>query len=246
MPILVIDESRFSLRLLVNMLKKSGLSNVTTGATPLESWEALDQNPNMRLMITALRLPEAEDGLELIRMVRRRFPATALPIVVISNSTDGHHVEAAREAGANDYIFKPVSPEALETRLRVVLDLPITPSQKIGEYLVQRGLITDDQRTATLRYQRMYSSDYMPISTLALYLDFIEDDLVSHLFLEQRFDDKAFLRRARELGLSEQRMQRLIEIKRQRRLRFGDALVKLRFVRREVLETAMKQFYKRE
>jgi len=244
LPILLIDNSAFSQRLAANMLKKLGLSTVIICETPIDAWSELDQNPDIRLVLTALRLPEIEDGLEMIRTLRTRFPSDKLPIVVLSNSTDKAHVTAAQGAGANDYIFKPVTPEVLETRLAAALDLPLTTSQLIGEHLVRRGLITAEQRAAALRYQRLYGSEHLHVSVLALYLGFVDEGTLSTLFLEQRFDESAFLRRAKELGLADAKIQQLMALKRRHNIRFGDALVRLRFIRREVLEDALKHFYK--
>ncbi len=57
------------------------------------------------------------DGFECIRELRR---ADEVPIVVISARSDTHDIVAALEAGADDYLVKPVAVKELCARLRAL------------------------------------------------------------------------------------------------------------------------------
>lgn len=71
------------------------------------------------LVVTDMRMPGA-DGLDLVRIVRERWPATAL-VMVTGFATVGGAVEAMRE-GVSDYLAKPFSDEELEHAVRTALD----------------------------------------------------------------------------------------------------------------------------
>jgi two-component system, OmpR family, response regulator RegX3 len=57
------------------------------------------------------------DGFECIRQLRRQHDT---PIVVISARSDTHDIVAALEAGADDYLVKPVAIKELSARLRAL------------------------------------------------------------------------------------------------------------------------------
>lgn len=67
-------------------------------------------------VLVDLMLPGV-DGFECIRELRR---TDDVPIIVISARNDTHDIVAALEAGADDYVVKPVAVKELSARLRAV------------------------------------------------------------------------------------------------------------------------------
>lgn len=82
------------------------------------------------LVILDLMLP-GMDGIEVIRQLRR-IPATYLtPILILTASRDEAASDAALGAGANDFMTKPFSADALIERVDLVLrQNPFTPGAK--------------------------------------------------------------------------------------------------------------------
>lgn len=61
-------------------------------------------------------------GIELIGLIRNRWTADEVPIVLISGSSEQAEIDRAVRAGANDVQRKPVELPALVAAVRAVLD----------------------------------------------------------------------------------------------------------------------------
>jgi two-component system chemotaxis response regulator CheY len=73
------------------------------------------------LVLCDIRMP-LMDGLELVRRVRRDLKDTETPIVLISTLGTPEDVARGREAGATEYILKPLSPHHIRGALRKLID----------------------------------------------------------------------------------------------------------------------------
>jgi DNA-binding response OmpR family regulator len=69
------------------------------------------------MVLVDLRLPDM-DGFEVTREIRR---STSVPIAMVTASGDTHDVVAGLEAGADDYVVKPVVAKELSARIRALL-----------------------------------------------------------------------------------------------------------------------------
>ena len=69
------------------------------------------------LVLLDLRLPDMS-GFDVCRSLRA---ASIVPIIIITAQTDTHDMVAGLEAGADDYVTKPVVPKELAARIRALL-----------------------------------------------------------------------------------------------------------------------------
>jgi len=83
------------------------------GAQGLERAE--QESPGVVLL--DLMLPDT-DGFAVCRALRRR---SELPIIMVTARTDSHDVVAGLEAGADDYVTKPLVAKELSARIRALL-----------------------------------------------------------------------------------------------------------------------------
>ena len=74
-----------------------------------------DEQPDV--VLVDLRLPGIH-GFDVIRSLRGQ---SAVPIIVVTAQADSHDVVAGLEAGADDYVTKPVVPKELAARIRALL-----------------------------------------------------------------------------------------------------------------------------
>jgi DNA-binding response OmpR family regulator len=95
------------------------------------------------LMIVDLMLGSM-DGFEVIRQVRRTLD---LPIIVVSARADTSDIEAALDAGADDYVTKPFAVKEISARLRA-LRRRVTPAGQTEEQ--PEALVLDSDPAAPL------------------------------------------------------------------------------------------------
>lgn len=113
--IVIVEDDRALATLMAEYLQSQGF-RVTCAADGV-SGEALILREQPRVAIVDLMLP-LQDGLSLCRRVRARFVGGLL---VLTASDDDFDQVAALEAGADDFVSKPVRPRVLLARLRALL-----------------------------------------------------------------------------------------------------------------------------
>ena len=116
---LVIDDDRDTVALLEIVLTQAGFSVVT--ATNGPSGIALAHQHRPVLATIDVTMPDM-NGLEVTRSIRE---AMSTYIVIISSRSQEHDVLAGFNAGADDYVPKPIRPRELQARLAAVARRPV-------------------------------------------------------------------------------------------------------------------------
>ena len=143
MRALVVDDSKPSRSIVARVLRELAFecSEATNGA---EALAAVAASGRPDLMTINWQMP-VMDGLELIRRLRGDPATRNLPLVMISTEHDRDRIAEALAAGADAYLAKPFTPEAL-TRKLVGLGLCREPGTGAGSRPI-RILICDDSAT---------------------------------------------------------------------------------------------------
>ena len=124
--VLVVDDSQFGRSLLLYSLETLGY-RVRSAADGVEAWEILQAEP-ISLVVTDWQMPRM-DGLELCRRIRAGLADRFVYVVLVTATMDDEAALAGLEAGADDFLHKPVSLPKLRARLasgRRILELQRT------------------------------------------------------------------------------------------------------------------------
>ncbi len=117
--ILLADDTPFNQKLAVRLLERFGyaVDVVDSGTAALKALAAPD-GAGIDLLFMDVQMPQL-DGLETTRRIRALWPGRDLRIVAMTaNAMEGDR-EACLEAGMDDYLAKPIRPEALAAALEV-------------------------------------------------------------------------------------------------------------------------------
>ena len=115
--ILVVDDTPENIRLLEALLEPRGYAVITASSGQEALAKLRDQHPDLVLLDVVM--PEM-DGYEVCRRLREDPATTVLPVVMVTASGSEQRV-AAIEAGADDFISKPLDQAELLARIRSLL-----------------------------------------------------------------------------------------------------------------------------
>jgi two-component system chemotaxis response regulator CheY len=118
MPILIVDDYNTMIRIMRNLLRQLGFSNIDEacdGNTALAKMQAKSYG----LVISDWTMAPMT-GLELLQHVRADERTAATPFVMLANDNDDGEAAEAR-AGASSYLVMPFNAAALKERLVPVL-----------------------------------------------------------------------------------------------------------------------------
>src|SRR5215475_1208603 len=79
------------------------------------------------------------DGFEVCRRLRR---GSDVPVIMLTARGDDFDIVGGLEAGADDYVVKPVEPRVLDARIRAVIRRTArtgSPAETYGELMIDRG-----------------------------------------------------------------------------------------------------------
>ena len=135
MRVLIADDNPVFLSVLKVMLSSWGYS-IVAAADGNEAWRILRAEDAPRLAILDWMMP-GMDGIEVCRLARAAF-GRGVYVLVLTAKTRSEDLVAAIEAGADDYVTKPLQSQELRIRLTAasrILDL----EERLARALQQNG-----------------------------------------------------------------------------------------------------------
>jgi CheY-like chemotaxis protein len=117
--VLVVDDDVRNIFALSSVLERRGMSVLTAG-TGREAIEILDSTPSVAIVLMDIMMPEM-DGYETMQVIRQNPALRRLPIVALTAKAMKGDREKCLEAGASEYLAKPVNTDQLLSALRMWL-----------------------------------------------------------------------------------------------------------------------------
>jgi signal transduction histidine kinase/ActR/RegA family two-component response regulator len=117
--VLLVDDDMRNLYSLSNMLTTRSM-HVVTATDGLEALDALARTPAIDIVLMDVRMPHL-DGVEAIRQIRAQPRFAKLPIITLTASVLPGERERCLEAGASEFLLKPVDVNQLVDVLATLL-----------------------------------------------------------------------------------------------------------------------------
>lgn len=117
--ILIVDDTEFNRDLLARRLRGEG-HTVDTASSASEALEKLART-EFDLALVDILMPDI-NGIELLSMMKSNEATRDIPVLMISGLNEDHAVAHCIEAGAEDYLPKPVNPVLLRARISSCLE----------------------------------------------------------------------------------------------------------------------------
>jgi two-component system alkaline phosphatase synthesis response regulator PhoP len=140
--ILIVDDDIDILELLQYNLEKEGyeVKIANNGQKALDIASIFQPN----LVLLDIMMPGI-DGVETCRLLRENTTLTDTHILFLTARSEEYSEVAAFDAGADDYITKPIKPRALLSRIGAILRRETKKSTKDAKKIEVGGLIIDKQ-----------------------------------------------------------------------------------------------------
>lgn len=135
LPVLYVDDDPITHKFVQAYLSDWDMRSAMSGA---EALEMLDKE-NIQIVITDIKMP-GMDGIQLLREIKRVHGT--VQVIMATSTSEIDHLIAALQAGANDFLTKPLSREDLEEALTNSLK-KINRWKRAMRELFKRGQETD-------------------------------------------------------------------------------------------------------
>jgi HAMP domain-containing protein/CheY-like chemotaxis protein/signal transduction histidine kinase len=117
--VLVVDDDVRNIFALSSVIERRGMTVITAG-TGREAIAKLESTPDISIVLMDIMMPEM-DGYETMQVIRQNASFRRLPIIALTAKAMKGDREKCLEAGASEYLAKPVNTEQLLSSLRMWL-----------------------------------------------------------------------------------------------------------------------------
>lgn len=179
MSILVVDDNPINFIIIEEMMKKAGYSDFIGASSAEELFQLLPMHADhsadigIDLILMDMMMPGI-DGIEACRRIQQVEGLKDIPIIIVTAIGDSQKLAEALDAGAVDYVTKPINKVELLARIRSALrlkeekdwhkerDIKLKSEMELAK-LVQSGILSDPMDNAEISIH----ADYRPSAELA-------------------------------------------------------------------------------
>jgi CheY-like chemotaxis protein len=114
--VLIVDDDIRNIFALTSILERQNM-NIVSAETGRDAVDLLEKHRDIEVVLMDVMMPEM-DGFETTQAIRQKLHFARLPIIAVTAKAMKGDREKCIEAGASDYLSKPVDPEVLVAKLR--------------------------------------------------------------------------------------------------------------------------------
>ena len=115
MRILVVDDAQTMRRIIVNLLRQLGFTNIIEADDGTSAWERM-QSEHVDFVVSDWNMPKMT-GLDFLKLLRSSEKYKATPFIMVTAEGKRENVIAAVQAGVSNYIVKPFNAATLKEKL---------------------------------------------------------------------------------------------------------------------------------
>lgn len=120
--VLVVDDMSTMRKIVMKIVKELGFTTIHEACDGNEAWRMIS-NPGDEvpygLVISDWNMPNCT-GLEFLKKIRADQRYSKTPFILVTAEAEGHQVAEAVKSGVDQYVVKPFSRDALQTKLEMV------------------------------------------------------------------------------------------------------------------------------
>ena len=120
MPVLVVDDYKTMVRIITNLLRQLGFSDIDEANDGQAALTKLRER-KYGLVISDWNM-EPMTGYDLLQQVRADERLSHTPFIMVTAEAKTENVIAAKKAGANNYIVKPFNAATLQSKIESVFN----------------------------------------------------------------------------------------------------------------------------
>ncbi|MDR1125670.1 MAG: chemotaxis response regulator CheY [Deltaproteobacteria bacterium] len=115
MRILVVDDFSTMRRIIKNILRQLGFTNIVEADDGTTAWDVLNKD-KIEFIISDWNMPHMT-GIDLLRKVRDSDEFADLPFLMVTAEAQQENIIEAVQAKVSNYIVKPFTPETLKQKI---------------------------------------------------------------------------------------------------------------------------------
>ncbi len=146
--ILLVDDEEDIIEFLSYNLKKEGYKVITANNGQKAIEKAIKHNPSLILM--DVMMPEM-DGISAVKEIRKIHKLSDTIIVFLTARAEDYSQIAGFDAGADDYVTKPIKPKVLISRISALLRRHLLKKEVSQETLEVNNLIINIERFVIIK-----------------------------------------------------------------------------------------------
>lgn len=121
MKVLVVDDFATMRRIIKNILRQIGFTNIVEADDGTTAWESLNKDDSIQFIVSDWNMPQMT-GIELLRKVRASEEFADIPFLMVTAEAQQENIIEAVQAKVSNYIVKPFTPDTLSQKINKIFE----------------------------------------------------------------------------------------------------------------------------